>query len=203
VAIYESDESDKGTIMTRTTAVAMVLALTLVGGGCGKRRAADADEGTGPAPSGEKLRDKGDDVKVKPVKPKDPMRELVAGADVTTTAAKLFGDYQTNAVAADQKYKGKTLCVVGVVAKIDTDIMGRGVVFLVGGSGQLDNVVCYFDKSHKGDVANLTMRDSVAVVGKCDGKRLTQVSVTGCRLVASGTSGDDVLNKLDAIKAGN
>lgn len=66
--------------------------------------------GNGPAPAG---------------KPEPP---------IVLRATELHDAYAENEVAADAKFKGRTLRVVGVVTSIDKDLFGAAVVRLASGS---------------------------------------------------------------------
>ena len=100
--------------------------------------------------------------------------------DLTVSAVRLYADYDSNEVAADQKYKGKTLLVSGTVNDIGKDIMGTMYVTLVG-HGVIGQVQCFFAKSHAGELAGLSKGMSVSVKGRCDGKMMN-VMMKGCTL---------------------
>lgn len=56
-----------------------------------------------------------------PSSTKVPAPVSPAGADMKVTAGEFIKEFEGNELAADQKYKGKTVEVSGVVEKIDTD----------------------------------------------------------------------------------
>jgi len=99
---------------------------------------------------------------------------------LTVSAVRLFADYDSNEVAADQKYKGKTLLVSGTVNDIGKDIMDTMYVTLVG-DGVIGQVQCFFAKSHAGALAGLSKGMNVSVKGRCDGKMMN-VMMKGCTL---------------------
>jgi hypothetical protein len=49
---------------------------------------------------------------------------------VSTSAREIFAEYEANEVAADQKYKGKEVVIVGIVQSIDKDGFNNIVVHL-------------------------------------------------------------------------
>ncbi len=99
--------------------------------------------------------------------------EKWAKADVREYAKKLLKDYQGNAVAADNKYKDRTVGVVGEVQKVDT-LNGKPVVVLKGGAVEFDivleHVLCVCDNADRDKLAELADGHWVALVGRCTGK---------------------------------
>jgi hypothetical protein len=99
--------------------------------------------------------------------------EKWAKADVREYAKKLLKDYQGNAVAADNKYKDRTVGVVGEVQKVDT-LNGKPVVVLKGASVEFDivleHVLCVCDNADRDKLAELADGHWVALVGRCTGK---------------------------------
>jgi hypothetical protein len=99
--------------------------------------------------------------------------ERWARADVREYAKKLLKDYQGNAVAADNKYKDRTVGVVGEVQKVDT-LKGKPVVILKGNAVEFDivleHVLCVCDNADRDKLADLADGHWVALVGRCTGK---------------------------------
>ncbi|HET6574446.1 MAG TPA: hypothetical protein VFG68_12635 [Fimbriiglobus sp.] len=136
----------------------------------------------------------------KPAEPKTPelsaeptVVEKWAKAEAREFAAKLFKDYQGNAVAADKKYKGKTIGVVGEVYKVDS-LRGKAVVILKAGTGEFDIVLgyvwCVCDDADRDKLAELTDGNWAALVGRCTGKEAvggleigSMIMMQGCRVV--------------------
>ncbi len=100
--------------------------------------------------------------------------------DLKVSATRLYADYDGNEVAADQKYKGKTLLVTGTVDDIGKDIMDTMYVTLIG-DGAIGQVQCFFAKSHAGELAGLRKGMNLSVKGRCDGKMMN-VMMKGCTL---------------------
>jgi hypothetical protein len=114
-------------------------------------------------------------------------------ADVREYAKKLLKDYQVNAVAADNKYKDRTVGVVGEVQKVDT-LNGKPVVVLKGASVEFDvvleHVLCVCDNADRDRLAELADGHWVALVGRCTGKQsaagleiTSMVKLQGCSVV--------------------
>jgi tRNA_anti-like len=136
----------------------------------------------------------------KPAEPKAPeppadatATEKWAKADVREYAKKLLKDYQGNAVAADNKYKDRTVGVVGEVQKVDT-LKGKPVVVLKGAAVEFDivleHVLCVCDNADRDKLAELTDGQWVALVGRCTGKGTgggielgTSIMLQGCNVV--------------------
>jgi hypothetical protein len=64
------------------------------------------------------------------------MAEAVVGPDggVTVGAVPLWREYHENEVAADTRYKGKSLRVTGTLVNVERDADGRPVLHLVSGN---------------------------------------------------------------------
>lgn len=99
----------------------------------------------------------------------------------TLTATKLAKAYNANAVAANGKYKGKTISVSGTAGDIGTELLGRPYVMLETSDPLLPQIQCVFEDGQKDVVAGITKGDSVTVVGKVEGI-LGFVEMSGCTL---------------------
>jgi hypothetical protein len=110
-----------------------------------------------------------------------------ADPEVKVDAVRLFYDYNDNAVAADQKYKGKALRVTGTVREVASDWIG----FVVGevsmeispaqyralsekrkrwfNDGVDSSVICQIDPAHKDGFAKAVKGKPFSVVGRCVG----------------------------------
>jgi len=91
-----------------------------------------------------------------------------SSAPSSITARKLYQEYDENAVAADLKFKGKTIKVTGTVENIDTDIMDDIYVSLEG-DGYFGTVQCYISDSSINRAAALSKGSTVTIRGRCDG----------------------------------
>jgi hypothetical protein len=155
-----------------------------------ERRAADPQQAKdkGPAPA-----DPGPKATEPPAQPpaNPTAGERWAKADVRDYATKIYQDYQGNAVAADNKYQGRMVGLVGEVVKVDI-VLGKEVLLLKAadlGFAELSELSpslwCYCDKSERDRLASLSAGHWVAVVGTCKGKgKLSgMVELEGCALV--------------------
>lgn len=88
----------------------------------------------------------------------------VAGTPIT--ADDLYSAYVVNAVAADERFKGKVLAVSGTVQGVAKYGKGTAVNLLTrGGRGVIQ---CYFEENQNQLVARLTRGQWVVIKGRCD-----------------------------------
>ena len=131
----------------------------------------------------------------------DPRLALLHTVNVFVSAPQLHADYEENAVAADRKYKGKTLGVVSEVRGIETDFNGKPCVSLSAGVGFLNQVQCRFDKSRGEDVIDLQPGDWVVIVGTGAGKNGRLYShLDGCRVVLSAPTPDELQRRMKELE---
>jgi len=105
------------------------------------------------------------------------------GRAIQIEAKQLVDEYDSNAVKADQQYKGMLLAVTGIVDSIDTDLWGDVYVALGSGERWEDHVRCYFtDDAEIAKIANLTPGDKVTITGTGDGGSTFFVDVKNCRM---------------------
>lgn len=91
---------------------------------------------------------------------------------IAITSLALASAYDENEVAADDKFKGKTLLVSGVVESIDT-VLGSTSVTLKGKSLSIVSVQCTFeDVSNSPEIRQLKRGGKATLQGVCDGKGL-------------------------------
>lgn len=86
-------------------------------------------------------------------------------------AEQLYAEYDANEIAADSKYKGKTITIRGRLRDIGVDISGNPYL-IVGGSGGFEGVQCSFDSRDKSSLANLKKGHAVTVRGIIHGKMI-------------------------------
>ena len=102
-------------------------------------------------------------------------------ASYTLSADQLAREYENNEVAADAKYKGKIVIVSGTIQDIGKDVMDEPYI-IIGGSGFLDGVQCFFTESEESSVAHLSKGQRVSVKGEVSGKIIGNVLVKKCSL---------------------
>ena len=106
---------------------------------------------------------------------------------IIVSSNELFEKYQSNEVAADEKFKGKVIQVNGKILDISKNIIDEDEI-IVKLNGLIDNefdmlgVNFYFDKKHSSEVATLSKGVEITIKGICKGKTIV-VSVEGCSLV--------------------
>lgn len=101
----------------------------------------------------------------------------------TVTILELLKAYKGNELAADNKYKGKWLMVVGKVDEIKKDILDDAFVTI--GSGkefEIPQAQAYFDSSETSALAELEKGQMIGVLCKGDGL-LMNVLLKECILV--------------------
>lgn len=94
----------------------------------------------------------------------------VSGDVLPTTVEELHGDFLTDAVLADQKYRGRMLKVKGVV--LEARIAEGAVATLVLGSTDGDSprvVQCAFEGKYAPLVGRMVVGTRVAIMGRYDG----------------------------------
>lgn len=101
---------------------------------------------------------------------------------IEISAADLFAAYDDNEVAADNKYKEKTLKITGTVTDISTDYSDQ-VYITLETNELLYSVQCYFEDDEQiNKVAELKKHDTVTLIGTCEGKRFN-VIVKYCEIM--------------------
>jgi hypothetical protein len=111
--------------------------------------------------------------------------------EVTVTARKLIRDYADNEVAADQKYLGRLVRLVGVARLVAKDLDRRPYVLFGYESGPTlgTHIRCRFLPEI--DLAAIKTGSVYGVVGKCRGHRFLNLEMDNCAFVEK--------NKLDAL----
>lgn len=99
------------------------------------------------------------------------------------SATQLTKEYSENEVAADDKYKGKTIAVYGNIESVETGLFGTMIDVNLKDERPLGwiAVTCHFNKSHKAELASLSKGQRVSIIGQCDGKA-GSVILNACQL---------------------
>ena len=100
-------------------------------------------------------------------------------SDIVVSAMELDKEYKANEVAADEKYKGKTLEISGTVESIQKDFMDDPFVVLTTGEYAF-GVNCSLE--NKSDAINLKKGQKVTFIGEGAGMSVGFPMVTGCKL---------------------
>jgi len=112
-------------------------------------------------------------------------RSVGSGSEGTVyniSAYQLFKEYESNEIAADQKYKGKTLAVDGIVKEIGRDFQGSLYLVLTGADIRIVGVQCYFSDAHTNALAHVKKGQRITVKGKCSGYLLFGADLKGCKI---------------------
>ena len=91
-------------------------------------------------------------------------RETPANAESSITAEQLHSAYETNAIAAEQRFQGKRFVVTGVVESVDKDMWGTPYVRL-DTSSILFGVKCKFSNKDIASLAGLSKGQRVVICG--------------------------------------
>ena len=117
--------------------------------------------------------------------------------EIVVSAETLYVDYQSNAVAADLKYKGNLIKVTGEVTEIDTSIFGDPVVVFGMDEFNLSGVRATFKESESNNVANISIGQTITIIGTGDGK-LVWALLEDCYIVNI-EEGEAVLEEEEAV----
>ncbi len=89
-----------------------------------------------------------------------------APIELRVTAKRMYDDYETNEVAANQKYDGKVLAVSGVAEDFGGGDDSAYYIDLSVGDFTLTSVRCYFSHSQLNDLTSVAKGDRVTLRGK-------------------------------------
>lgn len=126
----------------------------------------------------------------------EPSSPLDTSDLAVVSANYLATEYDKNEVAADARFKGQRLIIVGKVEAIKKGIVSGAYIVLKGKGVLLRDVQCDFGNNAEAELAKLVPGQPVAVAGKIDGL-FGNVNVKDCSLVTSykakgATKRDDV-----------
>ena len=91
--------------------------------------------------------------------------------------------YDSNEIAADQRYKGKILQVTGGVTSVKKDILDN--IFVTIGTGrqfEIREVQCFFSEEWASKAASLQKGRRITIRGKCDGLMMN-VLLKDCEII--------------------
>ncbi len=109
-----------------------------------------------------------------------------APIEMRVTATQMYNDYESNQIAANQKYDGKVLAVNGTVEGLGGGEDSAYYVDLNTGDFTTKKVRCHFSQSHLDDITSLQKGDRVTLRGKGDeGKERDPftIEVLGCSVL--------------------
>lgn len=102
-------------------------------------------------------------------------------ADFEITPEKLYSDYEVNEVAADEKYKGRTVALTGRISNIGKDVLDKPYISFE--IDYLKSVICNFSDDDIKRIASLEKGQTIIVTGYCRGLTLTNVLMADCKIV--------------------
>jgi predicted metalloprotease len=117
---------------------------------------------------------------------KDAIRDAKGGEDkskmaseaIAVTASNLYSAYESNALRADNTYKGKFVRVTGTVGGVDQDLLTKKpYVKLKTDNPYMDLVYIYFKETELSKVANLDEGQKITIIGNCEGKGVLSVNI--------------------------
>jgi len=110
-----------------------------------------------------------------------PDSPYLTKADFEITPEKLYSDYEVNEVAADEKYKGKTVALTGTISNIGKDVLDKPYISFE--KDYLKSVTCYFSGNDVKQIARLEKGQTIIITGNCRGLTLTNVVMMDCKIV--------------------
>lgn len=101
--------------------------------------------------------------------------------NVIVTSANISKEYSENEVAADAKYKGKTIEMSGKVTSIDNGISDNEmIVRLSDGQYDINNAWCYMNEGERDKVLALKKGQQVTLIGTGDSATLKSPVLKSC-----------------------
>ncbi|GKV56015.1 hypothetical protein NCCP2222_19620 [Sporosarcina sp. NCCP-2222] len=94
----------------------------------------------------------------------------------------LYNAYQDNEVAADLKYKNKSLEVTGVISDFGVDAFGTAFIKFDTGRGPFHDTQVFFKKGQEEKIAELSKGETITIVGKGGGLIITSVVINKAEL---------------------
>jgi hypothetical protein len=102
---------------------------------------------------------------------------------IEITAIALYNEFETNTVAAQQKYANKLLKVSGTIDTIGTDIIGAPYVTLRSNNEFISALQCAFDRSDADTLVNLKKDQRVVLSGMSPSKTIN-ILMQHCQVVS-------------------
>lgn len=112
-----------------------------------------------------------------------PATETQPEEVIKVSAIRLSEEYDANKVAADVKYKSKTLEISGIVNSIGKDILDTPYVTLKGREYSLFGVQCMFGKADEPKLATLSKGQNITLRGKVSGELVGNIVARGCQII--------------------
>ncbi len=118
----------------------------------------------------------------------DLLRQNVRAASASggmhaISAADIYSEFVANGIAAELKYRGKTVQVMGRIASVDRSSSGKAFVRLRADETGSTGVICYFSDADLAKLAALKREQIVVIQGTCGLRSLSNLEVSDCSLV--------------------
>ncbi len=107
-------------------------------------------------------------------------KDVISNRPLVVTSNSLQNEYEKNEVAADQKFKDKSVAVRGTVKSLDKTIGDSIMIGLNGGSNMFINPRAEMAKGYENWVASLNKGDSIGLVCNVSGMTMGAVFLNDC-----------------------
>lgn len=110
---------------------------------------------------------------------------LDQGDDRLLYASSFAGEYESNEVAADRKYKGETVFVTGEVAKVRNDGWSSSTIIVLAANYSAFNIDCVLSSQSARDelLTKVQAGRWIRVSGTCKGKVMGTVTLKNCHFL--------------------
>lgn len=98
------------------------------------------------------------------------------------TAKELYSMYDENELNADATVKGKLIKVTGKIDSIESDWLGRPIVYLRADSYGFELIGCNFSKDATDTLAALKKDSTVTILGECSGMSVLIIGMDDCAI---------------------
>lgn len=102
---------------------------------------------------------------------------------IEVSASRLLNEYDSNAIAAGEKYEDKPLKITGIISDIGTDIRDEAYVKLADTVGAFNGVQCFFNRDTASTVSSLSKGSTVTLQGIATREVIGNVIVEDCQVV--------------------
>lgn len=102
---------------------------------------------------------------------------------IEVSASTLLNEYDSNAIAAGEKYEDKPLKITGIISDIGTDIRDEAYVKLADTVGAFNGVQCFFSQDNASSASGLSKGETVTLTGTVTREVIGNVIVEDCQVV--------------------
>jgi len=102
---------------------------------------------------------------------------------IEVSASVLLDEYDSNAIAAGEKYEDKTLQITGIISDIGTDIRDEAYVKLADTVGAFNGVQCFFNRGNASTISTLNKGETITLQGLVSRELIGNVIVEDCQVV--------------------